>query len=293
MLDEYRRTRGDPAFWRPRLEAVLARHDLSVPPGAPAPGENPTYPTFLWGELAVKFLGGPLPAAEAFAREHAALAALADVPEVPAPRLRASGELEGWRYLVTTRLRGTPWRLGDALELEWAEALGAVVRRLHALDAGEPAARPGPAEVVAALAGSAFPAGLVGEVEGFLAAWPAATLALTHGDLVEMHVLVDGPRVVGVLDWGDAARADPHYELGKPLLGLLRGEPHLREAFLGGAPMSRAAGFPCRALAQALRRQADGRRQHLGFDLFHRVPAILAGRPVADLEDLAGALFGA
>jgi hypothetical protein len=292
--EEYRRVRGDHRYWRSHLEAVLARHDLGAPPGEPEAGENPTYPTFLWGELAIKFFGGPLPWREAFRRERSAHQALAADPGIPAPRGLASGELGAgsWPYLVTERVGGTRWRAGAPEEVAWAGELGAMVRRLQGLTGGEPVESGAEVTVLEALEGSAFPELLRSEIGDFLAAWPGAAPVLTHGDLVGMHVFVEGTSVRAVIDWGDAGRADPHYELGKPLLGMLRGEPALREAFLEGAGWERGDDFACRALAQALRRQADGRRQHLGFDVFHRVPEVLGGRRAGGLGELAGWLFG-
>jgi aminoglycoside phosphotransferase (APT) family kinase protein len=42
---------------------------------------------------------------------------------------------------------------------------------------------------------------------------PSTELALVHGDLHFRHVLVDGGRASGVIDWGDVCRADPAIDL--------------------------------------------------------------------------------
>lgn len=294
----YRQLRSDAAFWRPYLAEVLARHGRGEPAGAPGAGENPTYPTFLWGDVAVKLYGGPLAWREAWQRERRAHEVLAADPAVPAPEGLGAGELfpgarESWPYLVTARASGVPWSRASApRERAWAGELGAVVRRVQALEGGPRAPVPEAGAVLAALEGSALPGELWEGVEDFLSRWPGKPPVFTHGDLVGMHVFVDGATVSAVIDWGDAGFADPHYELGKPLLGLFRGDPGLREAFLEGAGWARGEGFAQRALAQALRRQADGRAQHLGFDIFHRVPELLAGRRATGLGELAGWLFG-
>jgi aminoglycoside phosphotransferase (APT) family kinase protein len=58
---------------------------------------------------------------------------------------------------------------------------------------------------------------------------PAETPAVVHGDLHFRHVLVDGPSVTGVIDWGDLCRSDPAIDL--PLLwGLV--PPDARGTFL-------------------------------------------------------------
>jgi aminoglycoside phosphotransferase (APT) family kinase protein len=58
---------------------------------------------------------------------------------------------------------------------------------------------------------------------------PAELPAVVHGDLHFRHVLVDGRRVTGVIDWGDLCRSDPAIDL--PLLwGFV--PPEGRAAFL-------------------------------------------------------------
>ncbi|HXV93266.1 MAG TPA: phosphotransferase, partial [Pseudonocardia sp.] len=57
-----------------------------------------------------------------------------------------------------------------------------------------------------------------GAVEVFLAGGPPAdpgALAFCHNDLGAEHLLVDagGARITGVIDWADAAIADPAYDL--------------------------------------------------------------------------------
>lgn len=42
---------------------------------------------------------------------------------------------------------------------------------------------------------------------------PVGPFALAHGDLHLRHVLVDGGRLVGVIDWGDVCLADPAIDL--------------------------------------------------------------------------------
>jgi aminoglycoside phosphotransferase (APT) family kinase protein len=69
-----------------------------------------------------------------------------------------------------------------------------------------------------------------------VASVPPAALVLVHGDLHPRHVLVD-PRgaVSGVVDWGDACRADPAVDLASAYL-LVEGSA--RDALL------REAGYP-------------------------------------------------
>ncbi|WP_217914544.1 phosphotransferase family protein [Miltoncostaea marina] len=94
------------------------------------------------------------------------------------------------------------------------------------------------AELYAAVAG-AVPRAHRPAIEAFLAARPPAPparLTLCHCDLGAEHVLVAGPggRVTGVIDWGDAALADPARDLGRVLRDL--GPAGLRAALaaMGG-----------------------------------------------------------
>ena len=57
-----------------------------------------------------------------------------------------------------------------------------------------------------------------GAVEKFLATQPppdTSTRVLCHHDLGIEHVLVDGETVVGIIDWGDTALADPARDLAR------------------------------------------------------------------------------
>ncbi|HEY3504987.1 MAG TPA: phosphotransferase [Actinocatenispora sp.] len=54
--------------------------------------------------------------------------------------------------------------------------------------------------------------------------------AFTHGDLQAAHVFLDGTTVTGVLDWSEAARGDPLYDLAVLTLGH---EDHLDDVLTG------------------------------------------------------------
>jgi aminoglycoside phosphotransferase (APT) family kinase protein len=82
---------------------------------------------------------------------------------------------------------------------------------------------------------------------------PADHLVFTHDDLGIEHVLVDPDtgRITGVLDWGDAAVADPAHDLGLVLRDL--GRPALEAALVtygaapdGAAPLRQRIDFHAR-----------------------------------------------
>ena len=52
----------------------------------------------------------------------------------------------------------------------------------------------------------------------------------THGDLQLSHVFVDGEEVTGVIDWSEASRGDPLFDLAILTLG---NEEHLGDVIAG------------------------------------------------------------
>ncbi|MBW2242827.1 MAG: AraC family transcriptional regulator ligand-binding domain-containing protein, partial [Deltaproteobacteria bacterium] len=106
---------GDVGFWGPYVAEILERHDLGGAERKPVAGFNPTYPTFLCGDVVVKLFGYSRAWRKSHAAESAALALVATNPEIAAPRLLAEGRLVDnldapWPYLATTRMSGVSWR---------------------------------------------------------------------------------------------------------------------------------------------------------------------------------------
>jgi aminoglycoside phosphotransferase len=149
-----------------------------------------------------------------------------------------------WRkppVLALAALPGTALgRLGEpsiASEAAWA-ATGAAIRMLH--DAPLP---PWPSrrlkESASHLDGECewlvtngvLPSDLVTRnrrvAEAALRPW---TPVFTHGDLQITHVFVDGDEITGVLDWSEAGKGDPLYDLATLTLGH---EEHLDDVVAG------------------------------------------------------------
>lgn len=163
-----------------------------------------------------------------------------DLAPVPTPEVL-------WRkppVLAIAAVPGTTLgRLGEpstAPPTAWAAA-GAAIRKLH--DAPLPP-RPGragrgPDVLVAELdvecawlvANDVLPADLVTRnrevAEAALRPW---TPAFTHGDLHVAHVFHDGDEITGIIDWSEAGRGDPLYDLATFTLGH---EEHLGDVFAG------------------------------------------------------------
>ena len=160
-------------------------------------------------------------------RELALLGDLAPALPLPIPAFahvrRRDGQLEYAAYPV---LRGEPLRAAAADE-EILASLAAFLTALHAY----PVAAAREAGVTEELISGGYHAAqrdLPRQLAGLLSAAEVARLdalfaeherrhpprtALLHSDLKPEHVLVDGGRVTGVLDWGDISLGDPDFDL--------------------------------------------------------------------------------
>jgi hygromycin-B 7''-O-kinase len=292
---EYGDRLGDPAYWMPYLRTVLARHRL--PDADASAGVIGTYPTFLVGAVVVKVFGHFPSWRDDHDVEQAVLRLLDDDRDIPAARLLAHGRLfddpEPWPYLVVERVPGRDWHRAPPAPSQRhhvAEQLGTAVRHLHDLPAPTdgPVARdwlagggaPGSRCAERHRAWGSLPARLADQIEAYLVP-PSYPRRLVHADLTPEHVFVDGGRLSGVIDWGDAMTTDPHYELGALHLGVFDGDRALLRAFLAGYGWTVDDGFARRALSAALRHQ---------FDLF--ASQRLRLNRFATLDEVAAALFG-
>jgi hygromycin-B 7''-O-kinase len=104
-LESYRRIYRDERTWLPAMRAICRRHGLdSATLRLAPPGTQVVF--WVGGNLLIK-LFAPLWPAD-YPVESLVLRELAVPGEVSVPRIVAQGELEGWPYLVLTRLPGTP-----------------------------------------------------------------------------------------------------------------------------------------------------------------------------------------
>ncbi len=300
-IREYGSRLGDVSFWWPYVTEILGRHDLADASRDLVAGFNPTYPTFLCGDVVVKLFGYFRTWRESYTAEREALALLAIDPEIAAPSLLSEGQLYDdvdapWPYLITTRMPGvasTRAELSTEQRLSVAAELGRQVRRVHAL-------RPPPAtpdkgwpglNVAAAAEQSSLPPHLVAQIDDYLAGVGSFDRVFVHGDLVANHVFIENGRFSGIIDWGDAMVTDRHYELGKLYFDMFRCDKALLRVFLEASKWPACEDFPRKTLGLALYRQATGRAQHLTFDIFHTLPLSL--KDIGTLDELATELFGA
>ncbi len=233
------------------MRAIAERHAL------PRPGADDWLDgsdvVFGLGTVAVLKLVAP-----PFKKEHEAeviaLRTLSAHPEIPAPSLIARGEIEGWPYLVETRMPGTPlggvWRtMLDEQRRTVLVEIGAMLRRLHRVTPGGLAeVGPGWPEFLATeMAACAerqrkwgLAAHLVDEIPSFLrSAAPLDGEALfLHADATPGNLLVRNVggawHLSGLVDFGDATVGRREYDLLVPALFLARGDAARMAALLVG-----------------------------------------------------------
>ncbi|WP_329520222.1 phosphotransferase family protein [Spirillospora sp. NBC_01491] len=288
---------GDVGFWGPHVAGILERHGL--PDAAPVAGFNPTYPTFLCGDVVVKLFGGSPNWCEAHSAERAALDRLSTEPEILTPGLLGWGSLSGesWPYLISGLVPGVAWHhagLSAPERLSAAAELGGQVRRVHALPPPDGLPRPDlrGLDLTAALVRSSLSPHLVAQADDFVEGIGIGVPVFVHADLVAAHAFVRDGRLTGVIDWGDAVAADPYLELAQIHRDTFDCDKALLRAFLDAYNWPDDAGFPRRALAFALFRQAHGLTQHHSIDVFVPVAARFPLQDIATLDDLATELFG-
>ncbi len=298
---EYVARRGDAGFWRPYVIEALKRHDLLDAAIELEAGTGPTYPTFLYGDVAVKLFGYRRWWREGQAAEMAAHAVLAADPQIVAPRLLAAGRLfdradTPWPYLIIERMPGIAWfkaGLTADQRASAATALGRQVRRVHALrpvGIARHDAWPG-LNVTAAAEQSSLPAHLVAQIDDYLARLGPFDPVFVNGDMMYRHLFVEDGRLTAIIDWGDAIVTDRHYELAKLHLDTFDCDKALLRAFLAGSDWPVGRDFAHKALAHALYRQAYGLVQHHSMDVFYKLPALFPLQEIATLDRLANELF--
>jgi aminoglycoside phosphotransferase len=300
-IQEYHLRRGDVGFWRPYVAEILKRHGLSDAVREPVAGFNPTYPTFLCGDVVVKLFGHFRAWRKSHTAERAAQALVATDPQIAAPRVLAEGRLfddvdAPWPYLITTRMSGVSWRdagMSTEQRLSVAADLGQEVRRVHALRPSRAVTHEDwPAlDVAAAAKQSSLPPHLIAQIDDYVARLFPFDRVFVHGDLCAMHAFVENGRLTGIIDWGDAMVTDRHYELIQLCLDMFGCDKALLGVFLDACNWPVGKNFPRQALGLALHRQAVGLAQHHTMDVFEPIAALLPFEDIGTLDDLAIELF--
>jgi hygromycin-B 7''-O-kinase len=265
--EQYRALRADPAAWRGAIEAICVRHGIVAGTSRPLGGSNLVAAI---GDVVVKLF--PPFLRYQWAHERIALGVLRGaLADVATPALLHDGELDGWRYLIMTALGGTPleavWpRATHDEQLDLLAQIGALIRRVHAIDPGPIAALPPRwddfidtqrAHCQARHARLGLPAHLLAGLDAYL----DRTASLVPREGAFREVILTGEytpenllvarrgarwRITGLIDFGDLAHGPSAYDLLGPATFLACGDPARWRALLGDRPP------PARALLMAL-----------------------------------------
>ena len=255
--ERLRRVEDVEGFFRPAIEEICRRHGVPTDRLRKfARGFNLVYGA---GEdLVVKLYCGYFP--EDCDIECASLQALEDTAVAP-PRIVARGELEGWPYLVMTRLQGvelsTIWdEIDEADRIRLLRDVGAAVADMQAVGITDEL-RPWIVDWTDFAAHQAIgaadrqseqlAASWVAQIEPFIADHlplvpTQTTPVLLHTELVDAVWLVQQRtgrwELTGIYDFADAMVGDAGYDLAAPPVFLGRGKADRHRAFLEGAGLS-------------------------------------------------------
>lgn len=279
--DEYRNALRETAAFVQAVGLVAREHGL---PGAPPERfTNGSSPVFALGDaLVVKFYAALYH--DTFLGEVAALRHVHGRVGMATPGVIASGEMDGWGYVVMERVRGCDMReawdeMGRDDQLSVVRRTGEAAARLHAIPAegvGEALRVDWPAFVARQTETAVEKhreAGLGEEWLRQIPAWletvelePAEanpSPVLLHTELMRDHVLVapaggGGWEVTGLIDFEPSMVGHRDYEMASVGLFISRGDPELFSAFLRGY------GTDPRSVTR------EARRRWLAWTLLHR-----------------------
>lgn len=179
-----------------------------------------------------------------FDYELGALPVLCGQLAVPTPRLLAHGDHQGWPWMLMSRLAGSPmttaWdTLAEGARCDLLRAIGALIAQVHALPVPASMRPRSPrwhdfiarqrAGCAARQQRTGLPAHLLAQLAGFvdgpLPGDPGGPDVLLTGEYTPMNLLVDGPRLVGMFDFGDGLLGPRAYDWLGPLCFLAAGAP--------------------------------------------------------------------
>lgn len=240
------------SVWQQAAAAICDRHKL--PDASLRRSEQGGNIIFFVDERFVIKIFAPL--RESYARERAALEFAEGKLDIETPKVLHAGELEGWHYLVMTKLAGLParevWSEIESRErVQIVSRLGAALKGLHnhAAPLSLPALNRGWKEFIerqartcverqqACGANPEWLERLPGFIAERLGLLPAEyEPALLHGDVHLGNLLLahcDGHwKITGVFDFGDSFCGLHEYDFVAPGVLMVQGNSELQRAFL-------------------------------------------------------------
>jgi len=299
---EYASKKSDILFWKSRIAEILELNNLKQSLDNIKPGFNSTYPVFVLDDFVIKFFCYRKNWQHVFKKECAVHQILAKNLEIFAPKIVGKGEMgkaaNTWAYTISTRVAGDSWlntKLTRAQQINIFFELGKQLKMVHSLPIDNNVIKRFDSfehlDVISAAQNSSLPNQLIHQVNDFLGSMPPFDKVLVNSDIVLMHVFISHGHLSGIIDWGDAAITDRHYELGKLCLEF-PGDKELLKNLLEAADWPVTETFAHQALGMALYRQAVGLTQHRTFDTFHKLPNTIEHLDrVETLDELSKILF--
>lgn len=241
-------------LWHPALRVISQRHQLAL--DALQRSAEGTHLVYLGDGVVLKLYAPPWP--KDFTAERRMLEHVDGRLPIATPRIVAEGELEGWPYLVMTRLEGRLleqlWPTLDITErrrlLAQIGELAAALHELPLLTTGDDPATAWASFVATRErtladkhAADGLPPAWVEDIERTVAALPSldrgtSDLACLHTDLQGGNLLVrkngEQLELSGLFDFGDAMIGGREHELIAPAAFMAVGVPGGLRALLRG-----------------------------------------------------------
>jgi hygromycin-B 7''-O-kinase len=270
----------NPAAWHDAMVSIAAAHS-SEPLQQRADGS--VLVGLLGQRLVIKIY--PPFLRDHFAFEQAALARLDHRLSVATPSLVASGERDGWPYLVMTQLAGevltTLWPdMSEAQKCRLLNRLGALAAEVHALAVGAMAQLAVPwvdfilvqrARCHAWQQRTGLPEHLLAQLDSFLQGdLPQGPPVILTGEYTPMNLLVQNGELVGMFDFGDGLVGPREYDWLGPLCFLAAGNATRCGAFMSGCGASLDEGRKSSLLRLLLLHRYSNLRAQIAFPDWQR-----------------------
>lgn len=276
----------DPPAWRDVLASIAAEHGA----GPLTQATDGTVLVALIGSALVIKLYPPF-LRDHFDFERAALEVVHGRLSVPTPALVATGERDGWPYLVMTQLAGRSLRLAwpalsEPSRCALLTRLGALAAEVHALSTSglerlappwDDFSREQRAGCAARQERTGLPRHLLRELDRFLEGEiPCGAHVLLTGEYTPMNLLVDEGGLAGMFDFGDGLVGPREYDWLGPLCFLAAGSRARCQSFLDGYGATLDDAGRARLMRMLLLHRYSNLRAQVAVDGWERAPSFEA-----------------